>query len=47
LFSNISKSFGTTKIIITMITPITTSIIIAGYIKAHFNFVIIDDIFST
>jgi len=38
LSSNISKSFGTILVIITNITPQTTTIIISGYIIADFNF---------
>jgi hypothetical protein len=44
---NISKSFGTTITIITHITPITTTIIIAGYIRAHLSFPFIEATFST
>lgn len=45
--SNISRRFGTTTVIITPITQTTTSIIIAGYIRADLSFQVIDATFST
>jgi len=45
--SNISRSFGTTITIITVITQITTTITIAGYIRADLSFPLIDASFST
>jgi hypothetical protein len=45
--AKISNNFGTTIVIITIITQITTITIIAGYIRADFNFPFIEAIFST
>jgi 5-enolpyruvylshikimate-3-phosphate synthase len=47
LSSNISSSFGTTMVIITKITPNTTTIIIAGYISADLSFHDTEATFST
>jgi len=46
LLSKIFRSLGTTTVIITIITPITTTIIIAGYMSAALSFQEIEATFS-